>query len=100
MTGKLRVPLAALLLAAIAFAIGLSASPEMHDWLHKTGDWSHHECAATLLSSGGVEHSDCEPPFVAPQPAPATPVFRIPAFAWVISPLEFTRLEHAPPALS
>ena len=100
MSGKLRATFAAVLFASLALAIGLSASPQLHAWLHGTGDWSHHECAATLLSSGSVEHSDCEPPFVAPQPAPAIPVFRVPAFAWVISPLEFTRLEHAPPVLS
>ncbi len=52
------------------------------------------------MSSGSVEHSACEPPFAAPQPAPAVPAFRVPAFAWVLAPLEFTRLEHAPPVLS
>ncbi len=97
---KSRRVLATILVASFAFAAVLSAAPQLHERLHKIGDRTNHACAATLMSSGSVEHSACEPPFAAPQPAPAVPAFRVPAFAWVLAPLEFTRLEHAPPVLS
>lgn len=88
----------ALLVLGFALAAGLSAAPQLHDWLHKSGDRSNHECAATLLSSGNVEHSACEPVFVAPKPAPAIPVYRPQLFPRVLASFVFARLEHAPPA--
>ncbi|MEO5722039.1 MAG: hypothetical protein ABIR71_11280 [Chthoniobacterales bacterium] len=100
MNRKIRVVLTAVILASFAFALALSASSQLHDWLHKSGDRSHHECAATLLSSGNAEHNAGEAPPVAPRLLPATAAVPLPVFAWVIVPLEFTRLEHAPPALS
>lgn len=100
MNGNLRATSVALLFAALAFAIGLSASPQLHHWLHQTGDWSQHECAATLLSSGSVEHFDGAPTFAAPRGAPSVPACEMPLVAPVLPSLEFTRLEHAPPALS
>ena len=100
MNGKLRVTFAALLFAAIALAVGLSAAPQWHNWLHHSGDRSNHECAATLLSSGSVEHSDCEPASVAPRPAPSVPAFRTQLFPRVLAYRGFSRLEHAPPAHS
>ena len=51
-------------------------------------------------SSGSVEHSVCEPPPVQPCKLPGTPIFRTQQLARVIASLEFTRLEHAPPALT
>jgi hypothetical protein len=96
---RLRV-LAALLFCSVAFAVGLSSAPQLHDWLHKVGDRSKHECAATLISSGSVEHSACEPASVAPQAAPSVPAFRTQIFPRVLAYLGFSRLEHAPPALS
>ncbi|MDQ6859819.1 MAG: hypothetical protein M3032_01495 [Verrucomicrobiota bacterium] len=94
----LRRILAALLFTAIAVAVGLSASPQLHDWLHKVRDQSNHECAATLMSSGNVEHSACEPPPTCREQEPAAHIFRAQPFARVIALLGVARLEHAPPA--
>lgn len=90
--------MAALLFAAITCAVGLSAAPQLHDWLHNIGDRANHECAATLMSSGNVEHSACEAVPTAPQPAPTVPAFRTQLFPRVLSTVEFSLLEHAPPA--
>lgn len=91
---------AALVFAAIAFAVALSVSPQLHAQLHKDSGSAKHECAATLISSGNVEHSACEPPAVAPDKIPGTPMLRAQHSARILASLEFTRLEHAPPALS
>lgn len=94
----LRRILAAWLVVAVALAAGLSVAPQWHQWLHKIGDRTTHECAATLLSSGGVEHSDCAPASAEPRPAPSAPAFRTQLLPRVLAFLAFTRLEHAPPA--
>jgi hypothetical protein len=90
--------LALLLFVAIGLAAGLASSPQLHNWLHDAGDSGQHECAATLMSSGNIEHSDCAPPAVAPQPAPSVPAFRTQLFPRVLAFFGFARLEHAPPA--
>ncbi|HMJ06717.1 MAG TPA: hypothetical protein VK474_10720 [Chthoniobacterales bacterium] len=100
MSGKLRVTFAALLLGALALAIVVSASPQLHDWLHKAGDFTRHECAATLLSSGSVDHSVSGPVLVQPAPNPDGPTLRTLRVQPVCASLEFSRLEHAPPARS
>ncbi len=99
-SGKRRAITAAVLLSALAFAVALSAAPQFHRWLHDIGDRTNHECAATLLSSGSVEHSDCEPASVAPQPERSGPAFRSELLPRLFVSLEFSLLEHAPPALS
>ncbi|HEV3410697.1 MAG TPA: hypothetical protein VG095_10410 [Chthoniobacterales bacterium] len=90
----------ALLFLALGVAAALSAAPQAHEWLHDLGNHSNHECAATLLSSGGVEHSDGAPPSTAPNSAPSAPAFRGQLLPRVLASLEFTRLEHAPPFFS
>jgi len=99
-SANLRRLAAAFLFAAIALAVGLSAAPQAHEWLHKVGDRTNHECAATLMSSGSIEDSACEPASAKPQPTPSVPTFRTQLFSRVLAFLAFTRLEHAPPALS
>ncbi|MGZ4985059.1 MAG: hypothetical protein ACXWAX_10185 [Chthoniobacterales bacterium] len=97
MTPSRRI-LSALLVVAFALAAGLSAAPQLHEWLHNIGNQPTHECAATLMSSGSVEHSACEPVFVPPKPAPSKPAYRPQPFPRVLASFEFARLEHAPPA--
>jgi hypothetical protein len=89
--------LSALLVVAFALAAGLSVAPQLHEWLHKVGEQPSHECAATLISSGGVEHSDCAPVFVAPQTPPSVPAYQPQRFPRVLASFAFARLEHAPP---
>ena len=100
MSGKLRATSAALLFAAIAFAISLSAAPQLHAWLHKIGDRTTHECAATLISSGSLEDSPCEPVATEPQRAPGAPAFLMRNVVRAIAALGSALLEHAPPAHS
>ena len=97
---QLRLITAAVLFAAVALAVALSASPQLHELLHNIGDRPTHECAATLMSSGNAEHSACEPVLKQPQPAPPVPAFRAQPFARVLAVLGFSLLEHAPPAQS
>lgn len=50
------------MLACFLWALALAASPQLHEWLH--GDACHHddhECAATLIATGG-----CDAPNVVP----------------------------------
>ena len=100
MSGKLRATSAALLFAAIAFAISLFAAPQLHSWLHKIGDRTTHECAATLISSGSLDDSPCELVATQPQSPASAPVLltRNPPRALVA--LGCSLLEHGPPAHS
>jgi hypothetical protein len=95
---RFRALIASLLFCSVAFAIGLSAAPQLHDALHK-GERATHECAATLLSSGTWEHSALEPVLAAPIPAPHTVRFIDIALRFAARP-RTSILEHAPPALS
>ncbi len=96
----LRRTLAALLFAAVAFAAALSVAPQLHAFLHSLGDRTTHECGATLLSSGNVEHSPSEPPPVARADEPAQSELPPQVVASLLSRPGCSRLEHAPPAQS
>src|SRR4051794_34587412 len=65
-SATLRACVAVLLFCSVALSAGLSAAPQLHEWLHKVDQTSPHECAATLLSSGSWETADCEPPTAPP----------------------------------
>ena len=96
----LRALIAAVLFCGVGLAFGLSAAPQLHDWVHKRDRSASHECAATLLSSGSWEHSACEPTLTH---APGLRALQLVAFAVLphLAPhLEFSLLEHAPPAFS
>ncbi len=95
-----RRTLAALLFAAMTLAAALAVTPQLHAWLHSTGDRTTHQCAATLLSSGSVEHTPAEP--IAVERAPEANAETLPALAvaHVLSFFGGSSLEHAPPAQS
>ncbi len=93
-----RAFVAAVLFCGVALTVGLSAAPQLHEWLHKS-DGTTHECAATLMSSGSVDQANCEPVLKAPQAVPASPSFVTPGVR-VIARAEFSILEHAPPVNS
>ena len=97
---RTRSAMAALFCAAFVFAVGLSVSPQLHDWLHKSGDQPAHQCAATILSSGGVEHSACEPALVQPSRLARGSILPAVGFPRLRASLPFSLLEHAPPAHS
>jgi hypothetical protein len=95
---RFRALIASLLFCSVAFAIGLSAAPQLHDALHK-GELATHECAATLLSSGSWEYTALEPVLAAPQLAPKS-LRLVDAAPRFIARPRTSILEHAPPALS
>ena len=97
---RTRSAMAALFCLAFVFAVGLSASPQLHDWLHKIGDQPAHQCAATILSSGSVEHSIGEPALAQPSRLAHGSVLPAAGFPCLSASLCFSLLEHAPPARS
>ena len=87
--------------AAFLTALALTAVPQWHEWIHPDANAPRHECAVTLINSGG-----CEKIVAAPLAAAPIPVFHfcfVPALhpVWVASPFVCARiLEHAPPAIA
>lgn len=96
----MRALVAAGLLSLFAFALALSASPQLHERLHESDLAGHHQCAATLLSSGSCEHSAAPANPVAVPHSPAKRIYLAQHRHQVIALLDFSLLEHAPPALS
>jgi hypothetical protein len=92
----LRLFTAAAVFCGVLLSVGLSAAPQLHNWLHHS-DAGNHECAATLLSGGNWEHAACAPVLTAPQRAPVTALFITPGIL-IIGRAETSVLEHAPPA--
>lgn len=94
---KRRVPSLALFVA-FAFAIALSASPQLHERFHPGASQSQHECAVTLIAAGNYHHA--APPPTLTGPAIANSFSKILTLnpAWVPSPFLGARIfEHAPP---
>ncbi|MBA3609500.1 MAG: hypothetical protein M3429_01540 [Verrucomicrobiota bacterium] len=86
------------MMAAFLFAIALSDSPRLHEALHKSsGD---HVCAVTLVSAGACDHLAGSTPAVAPGAFRWAPILFPSSLQSLARGLEFSRLEHAPPALS
>ena len=97
---RLRAVTAAFLFCAVMTAIGLSAAPQLHQSLHQIGDRPNHECAATLLSSGNVEDSMCEPAATEPEHVPSAPPFAARGAPRLTATFPSSLLEHGPPARS
>jgi hypothetical protein len=88
-------------LAAIAFALALAVSPQLHERIHRDAAQAGHECAVTLIATGKYEHAPVLPLIILPEPAILFAI--IPALnpVWVPAPfLDASIFEHAPPALS
>ena len=87
-------------LAAFLFALVLSSAPQLHEQFHGATGVGNHECAATLLASGNYQHTPLVTISLAP---PAPPRIFLPTLSsspLVRAHLEFSLLEHAPPANS
>ena len=96
----LRVLTAAGCIGALVLALVLSAIPQLHEELHVVSGAANHECAVTLLISGNYQHTPIVEISVAPPPPRATFVHTSASFRLVSAHLEFSLLEHAPPAVS
>jgi hypothetical protein len=95
----LRAIVAAGFIGAFLFALVLSAAPQLHERIHQPSGATH-ECAVTLLTAGNYEQTPCDAIAIAPQPPkPASAPFHR-HFQLVSERLDFSLLEHAPPALS
>ena len=96
----LRAIVAAGCIGAVLFAVVLSAIPRLHEAIHATTGAPNHECAVTLLTSGNYQHTPAVPISVAPSAPPAAFAHVFASFQLVSAHLEFSLLEHAPPAVS
>lgn len=84
--------------AAFLFALVLSAAPQLHERIHGPSDTTH-QCAVTLLAAGNYEHTLCNAIAIAPPPSATTALVHCHS-QLVTAHLEFSLLEHAPPAIS
>jgi hypothetical protein len=87
--------------AAFLWALALSASPQLHQRVHKDVNRVEHSCAATMIASGSYNHAAHLP--LVSAPVPVTHFSKISALTpqWVESPfLGACIFEHAPPAHS
>jgi hypothetical protein len=98
-TNRGRALIAICVSAAFFWALALSASPQLHQRVHKDANRVEHSCAATMIASGSYDHA-AQPPLVS-APVPVIHFSKIPALTpqWVESPfLGACIFEHAPPA--
>ena len=86
---------------AFLWALALSASPQLHQRVHKDANRVEHNCAVTMIASGSYDHAAHVP--LVSVPVPSVHFSKIPALTpqWVESPFLGARIfEHAPPAHS
>ncbi|MCA1657790.1 MAG: hypothetical protein LC627_00655 [Verrucomicrobiaceae bacterium] len=98
-TGRSIAIMAAAFFSLFLFTLVLSAVPHLHERVHSSSSAANHECAVTLLSSGSYQHTVSDMIAIAP-PAAAAFAHRAVRFQLVSPRLEFSLLEHAPPALT
>jgi hypothetical protein len=85
--------------AAFLWALALSASPQLHQRVHKDANRVEHSCSVTMIASGSYDHA-ADPPLVS-APIAAVQFSKILALTpcWVQPPfLGACIFEHAPPA--
>jgi hypothetical protein len=87
-------------IGALLFAVVLSVIPQLHEQIHGATGAPNHECVVTLLMSGNCQHTPIAPLSVAPPAPPATFAHVLVSFQLVSAHLDFSLLEHAPPAIS
>jgi hypothetical protein len=96
----LRAMVSAAFLGAVLLTLVLSAIPQLHERIHQTSSTANHECAVTLLTSGNYQHTAGDTIALALPPPPTAFAHLSCRFQLVSARLEFSLLEHAPPAIS
>jgi hypothetical protein len=96
----LRAIVAAGCLGAVLLALTLSAVPQLHEQIHSGTGSPNHQCAVTLLASGNCQHTPITTISVAPPARPQALAHISRSCSLVTAYLEFSLLEHAPPAVS
>jgi hypothetical protein len=98
-TNRRRAFVAICVSTAFLWALALSASPQLHQRVHKDANRVEHNCAVTMIASGSYDHA-VHPPLVS-TPVPSVHFSKIPALTpqWVETLfLGASVFEHAPPA--
>jgi len=93
-----RAIIAAFVSVGFFWALALSASPQLHQRVHKDANRAEHNCAVTMIASGSYDHATLSP--LVSAPVPIVQFSKIPALTpcWVQSPfLGACIFEHAPP---
>ncbi len=83
-------------LFALLFASAISATPQLHKRIH-SGE--KHECAVSLITSGSCDRVSA-PLSVAPYSSRCVTILISFSSRVTSRALEFSKLEHAPPAIS
>ncbi len=85
-------------LVALAFllTLALSDAPRLHERLHHVLG-PNHECAVTMMLSGSVDGAAITPAVIAPLLSTPT-ILVVPPILAAEPTLDFSILEHAPPA--
>jgi len=98
--GRSTAVLAAGFFGLFLFTLVLSAIPQLHERIHQTSSSVNHECAVTLLASGNCQYTPVTTISLAPPARPEAVTHISRSFRLVTAHLEFSLLEHAPPAIS
>jgi hypothetical protein len=95
-----RAVVATFLCLAFLWTLALSASPQLHQRIHRDANRSDHICAVTMVGSGNYDHCPTAPLVSVPDLVDQfSPVAALTP-QWVESPFLLARIfEHAPPAL-
>ena len=91
--------LVCLLIANLLVAVTLTASPKLHELVHHDADRGEHQCAVTVMLSGGSDDSPVSQVIDVGAVFASTPDF-LPEIHWRdVAPLFLTAhvFEHAPP---
>ncbi|HEY2714474.1 MAG TPA: hypothetical protein VGI60_18330 [Chthoniobacterales bacterium] len=95
---KIRAFVYCALLFGFLFAIGLSASPELHARFHSDANSPNHECAVTLIATGKCKQAEAPSVLFVSQSALCFEKTAALSPIWVTAPfLEARIFEHAPP---
>jgi len=89
---------AACVFAAFVWALALSASPQLHQRVHKDANRVEHNCAVMIIASGSYDHATHPPLVTADALVPQFSKISALTPCWVQSPFLGARIfEHAPP---